>query len=100
MYHDNLNIFIEGATRLINTHQGYATENVIFGTALHVNRGKRFDLVRGNVTNPSYPNGYVYARIEHATGNIYSQSGKKVRGSIYSARSGLECVGRNGVIID
>jgi hypothetical protein len=98
IYEDNLEKFVYGATQLINTPCGYST-STIFGTKLHVDRGNRFDLVRGNETNPSYPHGYTYARIERATGNIYSQYGKKVRGTIYSEQCGLEFVVRGGPVM-
>lgn len=52
VYQAHLRVFLEGATQMINTPEGYSTE-------LHVDRGKRFDLARGNVTNPSFPNGYI-----------------------------------------
>ena len=99
-YDENLGRFIAGATLMINTTQNYGVGGeTIYGTRLHVDSVKRFDLVRGNVTNLQYPRGYTFARIERDTGDIYSQCGQKVRGSIYSEESGLDSVDRYGVIV-
>ena len=96
-YEEHLQRFLEGATVMINTPQGYST-STLYGTALHVVHGPRFDLVRGE-TDPLCNRSYVFARIERETGDIYSHAGKKPRGSLYSAQSGLDAVSRNGVIV-
>jgi len=99
VYKEYLNKFLDGANIMINTNDGYSTRT-IFGKELHVDHGKKFDLIRGECTNFCVPSGYVFARIERETGDIYSQSGKKVRGSIFSEHYGLDCVTRLGVIVN
>lgn len=97
-FDDNLDIFVKEGIRLINTSQNYST-STIYGTNLHVDNGKRFLIVRGNEVNPSYPKGYTYARIEKGTGKVFSQSGKKSRGTIFSKFSGTELITRDGVMV-
>lgn len=97
-YEENMRRFVEGATLMINTPSGYST-STIYGTELHIQEGRRFDLVRGQSSGVGPSSGYVFARVERATGDIYSQSGKTVRGSLFSPQSGLDAVSRNGVVV-
>lgn len=96
-YDEHMARFLAGATVMINTPSGYST-STIYGATLHVKHGRRFDLVRGDKDNVCGCS-YVFARIERSTGDIYSHAGKKPRGSLYSAQSGLDAVSRNGVIV-
>ena len=89
--------FVEGSRQLVQERPTF------MGDDLHVNtnQGKRFIYLRGNMTDqPSFPDGYTFARIERETGFIYSQAGKKPVGSIFSPHHGLECVTRDGVIVN
>jgi hypothetical protein len=44
---------------------------------------------------------YIYARIELATGDIYSQSGKTARGNIFiSPYFGFDLINEHGVIVN
>lgn len=99
LYQEYLKKFVDGANIMINTPDCYST-STIFGNELHVDRGKKFDLIRGECTNICVPQGYIFAKIDRESGHIYSQSGKKVRGSIFSEHYGLDCVTRQGVIVN
>lgn len=72
----------------------------IFGTHLILDEGSKFYTIRGINLSPSYPKGYTFARIDKSSGDIYSASGNKSKGSIFSEYNGLECVDSGGVIVN
>ena len=84
-FEDKLNSFIEEARRL-------SGEDIIAET------GTRFINL---VFTSEHNHKYIYARIEKATGDIYSQSGTTARGNLLtSPYGGKELIDKYGVIVN
>ena len=67
------------------------------GRPLVLSPGSRFI----NLTYDEDGRKYTYARVESATGDIYSQSGTQPRGNIYAGPYyGLEAIGPYGVLVN
>jgi hypothetical protein len=70
------------------------------GRTFWLKYGKRFiSLMFKYNENESFE--YVYARIEIASGDIYSPSGTKAVGNIFTSKyKGKECIDRDSVIVN
>ena len=70
------------------------------GRNLWIKTGRRFILLQYKYEENS-PFVYTYARIENTTGDIYSQSGKKAVGNIFTSPfGGREFIDKYGVIVN
>jgi len=73
--------------------------NPYLGDELYLYEERKFYYIRGNnFTEPSPPKGYIFAKVNKITGDIYSEYSSKPKGSIFSKNNGAECINLVGVL--
>lgn len=94
-----INIFLDECNLIFKTY--HTRTDGYMGTELYIDETKKLYILRGNNFNqPSFPKGYIFAKVDKITGDIYSQSGKVSKGNIFSKFNGIECINVFGVIVN
>ena len=90
--------FIGHANEVIGWESSYTPSTI--GTALHVDEGRRYYLVRGNLTSIHFPHGYTRVRVDCGTGHVYNPSGKVPRWSVHVPDGGGPYGSWNDCLLD